>query len=282
MVAQALAAFYGNEFVGFDESVERFNHRLAVTPIIWLDEGGKAVNTARFRSLIGNSLHKIERKGMDPETLEGCLRLVVTANNDDALPMDDVRTIQDVQAVVERVRYIAVPSGEGGAAEYLERGGGKEGMTKFWVTDEDGGPGALCRHIAWLGQQPPALAPGTRFKLHGEPTPWHYRAMYSGAVGAVMSLLAESVVADNVPSARIENGRIWVDPAAFVASYRAGLKAEGVDAHTAKDVLRGVLTERTLEVDGRFLFEVPKALLLDMPRSAYTKQRAYTALHERL
>lgn len=280
MIAQALAQFLSGTYVEFDEAVSRFNGRLRNSPLIWLDEVSGESATGKVRSLVGNSTHKIERKGVDAETLRGNLRMVITANNEDALRLDDIRTIHDVEAITQRVRYIRVG---GEAADLLRKRGGRD-YTADWVLTSAGAPGRLCEHIAWLSERFEPAVRGSRFRVEGIPTAWHYRALYSGGVGAVLALLADKVAMnrkDSVAYFDAASRQILVRVVTFLSDpgIRASLKAEGVDPQDARATLRSVCLEDSEVVSETAAWSViPLSIIADMPRVTYRSEKTYDTI----
>lgn len=280
MIAQAVAQFLSGTYVEFDEAVSRFNGRLRNSPLIWLDEVSSEPATGKFRSLVGNSTHKIERKGVDAETLRGNLRMIITANNEDALRLDDIRTIHDVEAITQRVRYIRVGND---AADLLRKRGGRD-YTADWVLKTSGAPGRLCEHIAWLAEHYTPATRGSRFRVEGIPTAWHYRALYSGGVGAVLALLADKIAMnrkDGVAYFDPTTRQILVRVVNFLSDpgVRANLKSEGVDPQDARATLRSVCVEGSEIVSESTTWSIiPLSIIADMPRVAYRSEKTYDLL----
>lgn len=289
MIAQALSQFWGGTFVSFDEAVDKYNGRLATSPLIWLDERATVSNTAAFRSLVGNDAHKIERKYLDSETLLGNLRLLVSANNPDALPLDDVRTLQDVLAVIQRVRFIEV---DGSAADYLRDRGGMSsgGLTEFWVREADGSPGRLVRHIAWLAANPPVLPEGRRFRVEGVASSWHVRSLYAGPVGVVLATVASALAAGTGAGNVVvwDGERLGVDVVGFFETPLAkrALSEDRVSPQAARDVLASLALRETFEwaatpgAPTRRYLAIPPSLLRDMPATTFRRRGDAEAIHK--
>src|SRR5690606_20552119 len=107
-------------------------------------------------------------------TLLGAVRVIVSANNLDALHLDDVRTADDEEAIGERVLMISIPRSSPRtslAGDYLESFG-RRSRTLGWVSvPRTGEPGALTRHLAWLVEHR-KVQRGSRFAVHGEAGEW--------------------------------------------------------------------------------------------------------------
>jgi len=288
MIVQALAAFWSGQFVKFDEAVSRFNGRLRDSPVIWLDETSESTNTGEFRSLVGNATHSVERKFMDSETLQGHIRMLIMANNDNALSLDDVKTVHDVEAVTQRVRFIRVPEA---ASQYLKDLGGSDYTRKLgeeWVSRKDGTPGKIGEHIAWLHQNHAPVSKGNRFCVEGIPTSWHYRALYSGDVGAVLSVLAEELAKNNPhATAKYDTSteQVVVNVVGFLASaaIKSVLKNEGVDIRAARFTLESICRDSDTFRRGDSIWAVvPKSVVADMPQTTYRKEATYWRIQELL
>lgn len=275
MLGTALAAFYGGEFVQFDKAVGTFTGQLRKTPLVWLDEGTNAKDAVdAFRRLVAASATQIERKHVDPETVRGCFRLFVTANKPSAIPLTDIKSVEDVDSILERVRYVHVADD---AARYLKEKGGRT-YTSDWVTRPDGTPGRLPGHIAWIqATRTPTVTPGARFRVQGKPTPWHYRALYNGDVGAVLAALATQV-AKGLPLGKCaatydrERDAVLVDPVAFMAVTREALRNEGVEMSDARSIFRSLSGGDEVEISGTAYLTLPKQLLIGMPRTEFREK----------
>lgn len=171
MLAAAVASMWGEAPTSFREATGRFNAALSRSPVVFLDEGvavkrDEAENvSSAFRSLTGNTEHRVEAKGMPTSVLEGCPRVVVAANNPEALPLDGGHTAEDIEAVAERVRYFRVRDGEAQAMLGWD-------VTREWVRNADGRPGAIAEHIRWLAQERTVDRSG-RFLVAGVVTDYH-------------------------------------------------------------------------------------------------------------
>ncbi len=282
MLGQALSQFWGGEFCSFDHAMGNFTGQLRKSPLIWLDEGTRAKDaSAAFRRFVANDRHQLEQKHRDPETVRGCYRVLVTANREGALPLDDVQSVEDVHAILERVRFVHVSDA---ASRWLQGKGGRE-FTSDWVTRPDGTPGKLAEHIAWLieNREVTTHKHGDRFKVQGRPTAWHYRALYSGAVGGVLSVIAEQVALNNVRGLayfNIDRQEILVNPVGLLANnkVRDALRADNIDVIDARNILRSVCLDDAVELDGTFWLVLPTRLIRDMPRHVFRTEAASAAV----
>ena len=170
LLAAALARLWGRQVTAYSTVCGRFNSAMRDCPVIFLDEGA-AVDpwgSARFRSLVSEREHGIEDKGRPASTLRGCVRLVIAANNVDALRIREDLTRDDEAAIGVRILLIRIAAGDAsaGPGAFL-----RANEHANWVEDEQRRPGALVRHIAWL-QRTRKVACGSRFLVEGDAKAW--------------------------------------------------------------------------------------------------------------
>lgn len=138
---------------------ERFPH----------DRNGRPL-TAEFRELIGAGQHKWEEKNARASVIIGHPRVIAGANNDTLFRVHEDMSVDDFEAIDERVASLRV-SADG--ARMLA--GWPQGRVRdLW---EDG---VFFRHVLWLAQSP-ANRIGKRFGV--ENTDAHYRAQTRVSVG---------------------------------------------------------------------------------------------------
>ena len=122
LFAQGVAKLFNASTVDYSVLGDRFQAPLLRSPVIFADESVQLSHfrahqgTSIFRSLIGSGSHQIEQKGLDQVHLDGFIRVIVGANNSDALRIREDLSSDDVAAIQERVGYIKV---QGGAARDL-------------------------------------------------------------------------------------------------------------------------------------------------------------------
>jgi hypothetical protein len=131
--------------------VSRFNGALTTSPIIWVDEGlprGKdGIDFAdRFRNLVTGGKLDVERKGKEVVQVAGVHRVLITANNYDAISKlgeDAPRTQDDLDAISERLVVFELQQR---AADFL----GKTD-TRGWIAGDNGAPSnyTIARHLMW-------------------------------------------------------------------------------------------------------------------------------------
>ena len=192
MLAQGLQRCWGTGITTYaDVVLGSYSAGIIRQPIVWLDERAPEDHhgrgTAAFRSLIGNRSHPYTEKYQPSGTIVGCPRLIVTSNTDDALRFgreDLVRA--DLEAIAIRILHLDVDSR---AAEYLAKID-----TTGWVETEDGKPGKICEHLAWLRDNHVITRLGKRFLVEGEVGAWLRRqSTQSGLAQDVLVALVRAL-----------------------------------------------------------------------------------------
>lgn len=148
----------------YENATAAFNEELLKCPVIWADEhvpnfnesGGASV----FRQITGSGAMVINRKYRSSATLKGSPRLLITANNANALKIDEQLTSEDLAAIVQRVGYIR--SGPE-PAQFLESLGGWD-TTRAWVDEF-----LIARHLLWLRENRHVTRRG-RYLVSGWPS----------------------------------------------------------------------------------------------------------------
>lgn len=191
MFAAGVAALWGSGATSYADATGKFNGALTKNPIVLVDEmfqtydGGDGFS-AGFRSLIGESSRQLRRKNLPSATIRGCPRLVITANNGDALKLQESLTQSDLLAIAERILHVRHANAP---RDYLRWMGGRD-FTADWVLDSDGKPGAIAKHAVWLAETR-RVAAGSRFLVEGILEDWHRDLMgNSGIQGATLAALA--------------------------------------------------------------------------------------------
>lgn len=222
MLAAALGKMYGAAPVNFHTAISRFNVELMTCPIVWINEGIESSPhiSAAFRDLITEGHRKIEQKYQPSSRIEGCVRVVICANNSEAIKLSGRHTRDDVDAIKQRIFHLPT---DDVAANYLRALGGRaftEG--DGWVTRPDGSPGKICEHIAWL-QANRHVERGKRLLVEGPPSDYHRRLLSSSSLSSqVLWAVAEGLLISegksskagvNVPGIRKKrnpDGSVWV------------------------------------------------------------------------
>lgn len=173
LFTHGVASLWGSRPGDYNEIVEGASQsKLLKQPILHAEEGISAKNLSasmRFRQFVTQESTAIREKYRIPVTLHGAQRIIITANNDDALPFAEQLSIDDVQGIVDRIIYIR-PRPE---AKKLLEAASHRGTLKHWAPSE-GRPGYLAEHILWL-RDTRTVIPGRRLLVEGVETEWHRR-----------------------------------------------------------------------------------------------------------
>jgi hypothetical protein len=178
-------------------------------------------------------------------TIKGCLRLLVTANNDNALKIEEDLTPDDYEAIVQRIGYIHSPSA---AKLYLQSLGGRA-TTEAWV-EGDG----IAQHVLWL-QKNRTVQPGKRFLVDGWESDLHKNLQSSsGVAGMVVEVIAYAVAqkfgkagSSIYPGFVIGNGFIYVTISGVYDAWEAALGPKARQA--VKQRIRSALRQLSPNVD---------------------------------
>lgn len=228
LLASGLARLWGTAPTMYQNIIGTHNDGIAICPLIWADEEippssyGKT-SSAVFRTLVGNSDFNLRRMFAPVATIHGCLRLLVTANNNNALKIDEDLSPDDYQAIVQRIGYIQVPDA---ARVYLESLGGRE-KTRSWV-EGDG----IAEHVMWLSKNR-KVQRGTRFLVPGwESTMHKHLQVTSGVASMVVEVIAHAIAkmqlnagsVGNLPKGfAVGNDHIYVTVRGIVDNWEAAL-----------------------------------------------------------
>lgn len=147
----------------------RFNGSLLKCPLINADEAWRDQNVnlaAELRELVGNMSHQIEQKGRPIVTLEGAVRLVITANNETLLQTrgNGDQNQMERDATIERILHVPT---SGQSAEYLQSVKDRH----LWREEN-----RIAEHLLWLkeeraqGVMDRAIEEGHRFLIQGDAT----------------------------------------------------------------------------------------------------------------
>jgi len=241
MLASALARCWGTGVTTYaDVVLGTYSGALIRQPVVWLDErapddrNGKG--TSAFRSLVGNRVHPYSEKYQASGTIQGCPRLVITSNNDDALRFgkeDLSRT--DLEAIAARILHLEV---DDAAAAYLATID-----TAGWVEGAEGRPGAVCAHLAWLRDHHTVTARGARFLVEGDVGPWLRRqASQTGLAQDVLVALVRALtdlrLAED-PATHLRPALRLVEVVRDEAGAPQHATVAATDLHTAWPLLTG-------------------------------------------
>lgn len=213
MFASGIASLWGCGATSYADATGRFNGALTKNPVVLVDEvsqtfdGGEGFSGA-FRTLVGESTRQLRRKNQPSSTIRGCPRLIVTANNPDALKLTENLTKNDLEAIAERILHLKHNES---AAAFLAYSGGRD-FTSDWVLKPDGSPGKIASHAAWLAKTRSVNTSG-RFLVSGVLADWHRDLMgNSGIQGAVLAALAHYIDrARPIDGISVDKGMVYVN-----------------------------------------------------------------------
>lgn len=139
-----------------------FNAEMFSCPFILLDEGlpKRAGNvSAEVRKIIGTLTHSYTQKFVVNRTVNGAVRLLIAANNDNVLNFGDENlTANDLEAIVGRFLRIGARRE---SKEWLEANNADGLLTKSWVNDD-----LIAKHCIWLALNR-QIKRGKRFLVEG-------------------------------------------------------------------------------------------------------------------
>jgi len=122
LFAHCVAGMFGSRPTAWDRIVtSRFNGQLLECPVVFADEPKKGLGkegSTRYRQLIGGGGIEIERKGQAVARLMGCPRVIIAANNEQAMAFQDSLSKADIDALIERTGIVPV---QAEARDVLER-----------------------------------------------------------------------------------------------------------------------------------------------------------------
>ena len=183
--ASILASLWGEERVEFKEAIGKFNYRLTRCPVAFLDEGVdmSAGVSAVFRTFVAERDHTIEDKYVKAQTLRCYLRLVIAANNADALSLKGVHSAEDADAIASRLFHIKVDNKPG---DFLRKIGGRKTTSASWIQN-----GRAAAHFRWIQAEKCAdVIPGNRFLIDAPRTRFHENLLVNspGQHSAIMAV----------------------------------------------------------------------------------------------
>lgn len=168
MLAEGLSyLFRSGVCVPYSQLMSEFNESLKLSFLVHAEEGlsnkdHKKMPSSIFRQLITTDRQEVNSKGRTKMHFRGCLRLVISANNDGGLSLArELLEESDLEAISERILLISPADNMADATDYLRKLGGRS-VTDAWV---DGG--GIARHVVWLEQNRQVI-PGSRLLVSGE------------------------------------------------------------------------------------------------------------------
>lgn len=237
----------------FDEALAAFNESLVKCPLVFADEtvpvdSRGMIRTDQIREFIQARTRPLRRKYKPNATLEGCVRVILAANNRNLLQTTEHLTKEDIDAIVERIFYVRV---QPEARAYLNSLA--PGVTASWVIEDK-----IAEHVVWLAENV-SVPRGRRFLVAGESSDLtRSLTVTTGLRAAVCQWLVgyllnpEKIRSRQIGAlARVSNGRFLVNARAVVetwADYVIGDKNVPRPMEVSK-ALAGFSQEITLRLD---------------------------------
>ena len=148
-----------------EQALASFNESLCHNPLTFGDEhvptdGRGRMRTAELREFIQSRQRVLKRKFMHPQTMIGCARVILAANNKNLIHTSESLTQHDVLALAERIFHLPVQEA---AVAYLKTIKDAEpGITRRWVEGD-----LIARHALWLRDEI-TIDRRNRFLVSGE------------------------------------------------------------------------------------------------------------------
>lgn len=115
LLAQGIARVFSPDsaFTAYGVLFAEFQASLLLSPLVVADEKVPTSTfnqneSAVFREILTNPSRRVNQKNIARVTLYGHVRVLITANNDNALQIREALTPEDVEAVQERLGYLRV------------------------------------------------------------------------------------------------------------------------------------------------------------------------------
>lgn len=146
LIAACLARFWKRGMgVPADQLFGTFNDGLVKCPFVVADEGLEIKSSRKLRAVVTAKSHCCNRKGIPVIDIEGCIRVVVTTNDDGTMEFkEDTRDLTDNMIEATAIRILRVEANPDAEVFLLSKGG------KDWTqTLVDG---RFASHVLWLSE----------------------------------------------------------------------------------------------------------------------------------
>lgn len=263
LFALSLARLWSREssYCNYAELTDNFNESLVESPLIWADEkaetgskgaGGES-DSSVFRRMIGNSSFKVNAKFKTPATVEGYPRILITANNPDALGIREDLDTSDIEAIKIRIGYVrANKAAEGWLTKRAQELGFNSApdMVDSWKTD-----GIFAQHVLWLAETR-RIKHGKRFLVEG----WDSALTQAlpttvGSTGILVDAIIEAMTSEHykqIFSIRWFDGFIFVSNPLLAGEWEDIMPGERLPGNTGRLKALKSMAEgeaRTLDVN---------------------------------
>lgn len=137
--------------VKLSDALKNFNQESLKTPVRYVDEayqGAERNISAILRNYIAEDKFRIERKGIDAQYIHGHVRVVIAANDGDALASSSNSTLNDAAKMATAERFLLIEPTETAVRimEYQSQDG--RNVERDWVNSN-----AIAAHVLWLKEQ---------------------------------------------------------------------------------------------------------------------------------
>lgn len=151
-----------------EKVLENYNEALSKCPLIWADEAipkkwkGNPTTTV-LRSMISETTRSLSRKYRSEATLNGAVRVVLSANNEFLLQdADDAPGLNDRQAISQRFLYVDAGDDVTAHINKIER---TFSIQKEWIDN-----GGIAKHILYLHEKRAVKQQGRFWVMGSEST----------------------------------------------------------------------------------------------------------------
>lgn len=155
--------------VALADAMSAWNSTITGCPLIFADEAVPKdfrgmTRTGELRAFIQARTRTLKRKFLADAIFRGCIRLVLAANNSDLISTGEQLTVNDIEAITDRVLHIDCTQARE-ARDYL-KSLGKQRVRQFVEEDE------IAKHALWLRDNHVAdtshrfLVAGDRSRMH--------------------------------------------------------------------------------------------------------------------
>ena len=206
----------------FQSIVDDYNGGIADCPFIFADEGLTAPKkkslSALLRSLVGSSTLTLNEKYLVHRRVIGSVRLMLAANNDEALSFGNENlSIHDLEAVAGRFLHVYARRE---AADWLKAKNTNGQLTRAWVDGD-----LLARHCLYL-MKTRKIRPGKRFFVEGDEEAMHRKMLLRGGIDGLVHewlvrFATKPVVLEQRYKARSEKPLAYIDNSEFYVNSQA-------------------------------------------------------------
>ena len=235
MLASGIARLWSphSETTPYQDLIKNFQGKLLKTPMIVADEkvpqdAFSNNDSSVFRRLVGNGTHPVNQKNKSKVTLVGYPRVLITANNEDALNIREDLDQNDLKAVKKRVGYIDRDE-DRSAQEVIERLAIENGHTSTYDYTEQWVQEGIAQHILWL-EENYEYEEDDRFVVEGWDSEFTDNLVTSvGSAGSIAETICLAIEkGDYNPAVRWFGGDIYVNSSLLAAEWE-NIRGHNVD-----------------------------------------------------